>query len=253
MTGRPSGHGAERRVTGLHPVRELLRSDHVVYRIDVAGTRGTSPVLAEIRTLAAERGVPVAETSHGDLEILAGDAAHQGVVATAPPFPYVDLDELPAGAGPALLVALDGVTDPHNVGAIARTAEAVGAGALLVPARRSAPVTAVAEKAAAGALAYLPVARVTNLARALQDLGRRGVWSVGLDGDVPLVIYDCDLLTQPVVLVIGAEGRGLSRLTRDRCDALVRLPMRGRIGSLNASVAAAVALYETIRARSHVQ
>jgi 23S rRNA (guanosine2251-2'-O)-methyltransferase len=141
------------------------------------------------------------------------------------------------------------VTDPHNLGSIARTAEAVGAHGLILPDRRSAPITPVVEKAAAGALAHLPVAGVTNLVRALELLGRAGVWSVGLDGEADATLAGHPLASGPVVLVVGAEGGGLTRLVRERCDVLVRLPMHGRVGSLNASVAAAVALYTLLAAR----
>jgi 23S rRNA (guanosine2251-2'-O)-methyltransferase len=188
-----------------------------------------------------------------EIDRLSGGVTHQGVVAIGPPYRYRDLDEVldSPGDDPALLVALDEVTDPHNLGSIARTAEAVGADGVIVPGRRTVGVTPAAEKAAAGALAHLPVVRVTNLVRALADLGEHGVWSVGLDAAGRTPVHACDLFTEPIVLVIGAEGRGLARLTRERCDLLVALPMRGRIDSLNASVAAGVALYEVRRRREH--
>lgn len=238
-------------VGGLHPVRELLRSEQDVTRILVATSRDRAEVLADIQTLAADRQVPVEPVDRARLDELTDGLVHQGVVALAPPFPLASLDAVVAaalaGPGSARLVALDGVTDPHNLGSIARTAEAVGAHGLLVPARRSAGITPTAEKAAAGALAHLPVVEVPNLVRALGHLHDRGIWSIGLDGDAEVELGDHPLVTEPCVLVIGAEGQGLSRLVRERCDARVRLPMRGRVGSLNASVAAAVALYELLR------
>lgn len=238
---------------GIHPVRELLRAGRPVREIVIASARGGSGPIADIGVLAAAAGVPVREAAPGELERLAPGAVHQGVLAMAPPFPLVDVDRLLAHAAasgrPALLVAVDGVTDPHNLGSIARTAEAVGAHGLVLPDRRSAPITPVVEKAAAGALAHLPVAGVTNLARALVELGRAGVWSIGLDGDAPATLGGHPLAAGAVVLVIGAEGDGLSRLVRERCDALVRLPMHGQVGSLNASVAAGVALYTLLAAR----
>jgi len=219
----------------------------------VAISRGQGGPVGEIAALASAAGVPVRHAVVEDLERLAPGAVHQGVIALAPPFPLVDVERLLAHAAasgrPPLLVAVDGVTDPHNLGSIARTAEAVGAHGLILPGRRSAPVTPVVEKAAAGALAHLPVAGVTNLVRALEQLGRAGVWSVGLDGDADATLAGHSLASGPVVLVVGAEGDGLSRLVRERCDALVRLPMAGRVGSLNASVAAAVALYTLLAAR----
>lgn len=242
-----------RLVVGLHPVRELLRAGQPLQRILVSSSRSGSTVLDEIRSAARDAGIAVEDVEPSTIDDRAEGLVHQGVVALAPPFPYARLDEVLARAEAAgeapLLVALDGVTDPHNLGSIARTAEAVGAHALLVPSRRTAGVTPTAEKAAAGALAYLPVVEVTNLVRTLEDLHGRGVWSLGLDGDADTELADHPLASEPCVLVVGAEGAGLARLTRDRCDALIRLPMRGHVASLNASVAAGVALYELLRQR----
>ena len=250
---RRDASAGRRTVHGIHPVRELLRAGRPVHEVLLADGRARSGPVADIARLAADAGVPVREVAADELERLAPGAVHQGVVAHAPPFPLVTVDRLLAHAEasgrPPLLVAVDGVTDPHNLGSIARSAEAVGAHGLVVPDRRSAPVTAVVEKAAAGALAHLPVAGVTNLARTLVELGRAGVWSLGLDGDADADLAGHPLAGGPVVLVVGAEGDGLSRLVRERCDALVRLPMRGRVGSLNASVAAGVALFTLLAAR----
>jgi 23S rRNA (guanosine2251-2'-O)-methyltransferase len=241
-------------VVGLHPVRELLRAGTVVRRVHVAETRDASEVLAEIRDVAAARRIPLVTSDRAGIDELAGGLVHQGVVAVAPPFPYAQLSDLLARAAAAdeapLLVALDGVTDPHNLGSIARTAEAVGAHGMIVPSRRAAGVTPTAEKAAAGALAHLPLVRVPNLVRALKELRDHGVWSIGLDADAPEPIHHSALLDQPVVLVVGSEGQGLARLSRIQSDTLVNLPMRGRVGSLNASVAAAIALYEILRRRT---
>jgi len=218
----------------------------------VADTRDASAVLDEILALAGRAGVPVDEVDRDRIDDRAEGLVHQGVLALAPAFAYATLDEVRrvAGAQPLLLVALDSVTDPHNLGSIARTADAVGAHGLLVPARRAASVTPTAEKAAAGALAHLPVVQVTNLVRTLRGLQGDGVWAVGLAGEAATAIGDSRLLGDPLVLVVGAEGHGLSRLTAQTCDELVHLPMRGAVGSLNASVAAAVALYEVLRHRA---
>ena len=243
--GRPAG---DRVVAGVHPVRELLRAGGEVRRLVVDGDRRRTDEVAEVLALARDRGVPVDEVERVAVDDVAGGVVHQGVVAVAPPFPYADLDDvLASGTGRPLVVALDGITDPHNVGSIARTAEAVGATALLVPARRAAGVTPTVEKAAAGALAHLPVVQVTNLVRSLKACKDAGLWVVGLDASADVEAGDAALLDEPVVVVVGSEGDGLSRLTRDECDLLVRLPMRGRVGSLNASVAAAVAMYEVVR------
>jgi 23S rRNA (guanosine2251-2'-O)-methyltransferase len=252
--GRQGGGWQERLVVGRHPVRELLRARRPVHLVRVADTREPDAVIDEVVQLAEERGVRVEVVPRDRLDDLAPDLVHQGIVATAPPFPYSDLAGAIAAAEragePPLLVLLDGVTDPHNLGAIARSAEAVGAHALLVPGRRSASVTPVAEKAAAGALAHLRVVPIGNLVRTLQGLHRdHGTWSVGLEGGAATTIATSQLLTEPLVLVVGAEGAGLARLTREACDELVSLPMRGRVGSLNASVAAGVALYAVRTAR----
>lgn len=238
----------ERLVVGLHPVRELLRAGKPIRSIEIADTRADSDTLTELLQLAADAGVRVARRPSDDLDDVAGSLTHQGVIARAPTFPYLGLAallELVDGlTEPALLVALDGITDPHNLGSIARTTEAIGGDAIIVPARRAAGVTPSAEKAAAGALAHLPVAQVPNLARALKALAERNVWSIGLDAEAPEPITACRVLTESLVLVIGSEGSGLGRLNRETCDVLTHLPMRGRVGSLNASVAAGIALYE---------
>lgn len=254
MSRSPRGEGQQRLVIGRHPVRELLRAHRPVDVVRVATSREADPVVDELLALARESRVRVEQVPREELDRLAPDLVHQGIVATAPPFPYSDLAGALAAAEragePPLLVCLDQITDPHNLGAIARSAEAVGAHALLVPGRRSAGVTPVAEKAAAGALAHLRVVHIGNLVRTLQRLSLdHGVWSVGLDGDAPAPIAASRLLTEPLVLVVGAEGAGLARLTREACDELVALPMRGRVGSLNASVAAGVALYAVRQAR----
>lgn len=245
---------SDRVVVGLHPVRELLRAGRHLHEITIADSRDESAVLTEIRALADAAGVPLRQVDRGDLDHRADGLVHQGVVARAPAFQYseleVVLDRLAADPDEVpLLVALDNVTDPHNLGSICRTAEAVGAHAVLLPDRRSVHVTATVEKAAAGALAHLPVCVVGNLVRTLSSIADRPVWSLGLDADGEVELADSPLVTEPLVLVVGAEGRGLARLTRDACDQLVRLPMRGRVGSLNASVAAAVAMYTVHAAR----
>ena len=235
-------------VAGVHPVRELLVARRRLRQVVIAedAERGA---LTDLADLAAAAGVTVERAPRDKLDVLAQGVVHQGVVALAPPFPYRSLSQLVPTHEPAFLVAVDGVTDPHNVGSIARSAEGAGAHGLVLPERRAAGVTIAAEKAAAGAFAHLPVAQVTNLPRALGALGEQGVWSVGLAEDGEQSLWECDLLTSPVVLVIGSEGVGLSRLVRERCDVRVRIPLRGAISSLNASVAAALALFETSRRR----
>lgn len=236
-------------MAGIHPVRELLRAGGAVRRLVVDESRHRTDEIIELLGLARDAGVPVASVARDDVDELAGGQVHQGVVAVAPPFAYAQLEPLlSAGSGGSrLLVALDGITDPHNVGSIARTAEAVGAAGLLVPSRRASGITPTVEKAAAGALAHLPVVRVTNLVRALQQAKKADFWVVGLDAEGDVNVTQSGLLDESVVIVVGSEGDGLARLTQQECDQLVRLPMRGRVASLNASVAAAVAMYEVVR------
>jgi 23S rRNA (guanosine2251-2'-O)-methyltransferase len=177
--------------------------------------------------------------------------AHQGVIAIAPPFPYASLHEIlarrPTDARPRLIVVLDHLTDPHNVGAIVRTAEAAGADGVVLPSRRSAGINATVRKAAAGAAAHLPIARVSNIAEAIRVMKKAGIWVAGADVDPRAVDLARADLNRDLALVIGAEGSGLSELVKRECDYLVRLPMRGRVASLNASVAAAILIYEALR------
>lgn len=240
-------------VEGRRPVVELLRTDRPVEAVLVAAGSREAGAVAEIRRLAEGRGVEVREVPRRRIEELARTRSPQGVIALVPAFPYAELDEPLARARdhgePLLLVALDGITDPQNLGAIARSAEAAGAHGLLLPQRRSAHVTAAAEKASAGALAHLPVVLADNLGRTLGRLQDQGVWVVALDGDAETAVWDLPVATEPLCLVVGAEGKGVSRLIRERADLRGRIPMVGRVGSLNASAAAAVALFEVARHR----
>ena len=232
-------------VYGVHPVLEALRSGRVTALAVGAGRRER---LDELLALAERWQVDVRRADARELNRLAAGGVHQGVVATIrPPEARAVTDLIGAGA-PALIVVLDGIEDPHNLGAIARSAEAAGASGLVVPARRASPVTAAAVKASAGALAHLPVAPVANVAQALAQLKEAGVWTVGLDAAAERSLYAMDLRA-PVAIVVGSEGRGLRRLVRARCDWLAALPMEGRVASLNASVAAGVALFEAVRQR----
>lgn len=218
----------------------------------VAEHAGSSDVMDEIVELAARARVPVRETNRASLGRLAGLDVHQGVVAIAEPIQPVELDALAApepGTVP-LLVALDGVTDPHNVGAVLRSAESAGAtGAVL--ARHGGPtITATVAKAAAGAVEHLAIASVARIPAALERLRSLGVWVVGLDSGGDAELFGLQLLTEPVVLVMGAEGSGLSRLGRERCDVVASIPRKGQIASLNVSAAAALACYEVLRVRT---
>jgi 23S rRNA (guanosine2251-2'-O)-methyltransferase len=203
-----------------------------------------------VQALAQEHGVVVRSVSRSDLDMKAPELRHQGVLAYVPERAFLGEDLLYTPADPSrMLLVLDGVQDPHNFGACLRSAEAAGAAAVIVPRDRSAGLTAVTQKAAAGAAERVPVVAVTNLVRALEKLKELGYWITGLAGEAEETLFDIDL-TGPLVLVMGGEGEGMRRLTRETCDRLVKIPMKGKIESLNVSVAAAVCLYEALRQRS---
>ena len=232
-------------LSGIHPVAEALRAKHSLERLLVAQGAG-GPRLQEIIDLARRASIPVRFEPRAALDRMAGTSAHQGVVAVGAAQRYTDLD---AVAACEMLVVLDGVEDPHNLGAIIRTAHAAGAAAVVIPERRAAGVTDVVAKAAAGAIEHLPVVRVTNINRALEELKRRGFWIYGLD-ERGTETYDQVQYASPAAVVLGGEGKGLHEQVRKHCDALVRIPVTGPISSLNVSVAAGVMLFEWRRRRS---
>jgi 23S rRNA (guanosine2251-2'-O)-methyltransferase len=239
-------------IYGRNPVLESLRYGDSVARVLVArGAHETRPI-QEILSLARQNGVPVEIVERRLLDSRTANGVHQGVVAVVKPFEYVSLDAIvQRAAGERLLVlALDSVQDPQNLGTLLRTAEAAGVHGVLLPEHRSVDVTPLVEKASAGAARLIRVAQVTNLVRALQDMKKAGAWVVGVENDATAGPYDrCDL-TVPLVLALGSEGRGLGRLVRETCDMLVRLPMHGRVSSLNVAVAGSIVLYETLRQRA---
>jgi 23S rRNA (guanosine2251-2'-O)-methyltransferase len=232
-------------LSGIHPVAEALRSNHPLDRVLVAQGAG-GPRLQEIIDMARRASVTVRFEPRAALDRMAGTSAHQGVVALGAAKKYTDLDTV---ADTPMLVVLDGVEDPHNLGAIIRTAHAAGAGGVIIPERRAAGITDVVAKAAAGALEYLPLSRVTNINRTLEELKQRGYWIYGLD-ERGTQDYDRVEYSSPTVLVLGGEGKGLHEQVRNHCDVLVRIPMAGKISSLNVSVAAGVVLFEWRRRRS---
>jgi 23S rRNA (guanosine2251-2'-O)-methyltransferase len=251
MTGREANSGQEEIIAGRHPVLEALRAGREIHKIWIAeGVR--RELIQPIEAEARRRGVVVQTVDRRRLDQLAPGVAHQGVAAQAAAHRYAELDELleaaEAKGEPPLLLLLDEIEDPHNLGSILRTAECAGAHGVVIPKRRSAGLTAAAYKASAGAAAFVPVARVTNLAQTIDRLKERGLWIAGADASAPDDVWRADL-TLPLAIVIGSEGRGIGRLIRDKCDFLVKLPMFGRIQSLNASVAAGVLLYEAVRQR----
>ena len=243
----PAGIGD--RVEGFHAVSAALDAARVQELIVERG-RLRRPVYEQLITRAREAGVVVEVVD--DVRPEAATDAPQGLVAAATPIVPVSLDEAMALADPAALLALDHIEDPRNVGAIARSAVAAGVPAMVVGRRRSAPLGPTAFKAAAGALERIAIVEVSSLPEALKRLASRSVWSLGLEGEATTSLLGHPLLTEAVALVIGAEGGGLSRLVAERCDVLVGLPMVGDVESLNASVAAALAVYELSRARGWV-
>lgn len=232
-------------VAGIHPVLAALKSGQPIDRVSIAKGAG-GPRLQEIIDLCRAQKVPVRFESRETLDRASRAAVHQGVLAYVAASPYQTLEEVAETA--KMLVVLDGVEDPHNLGAIIRSAHAAGADAVVIPERRAAPVTEVAAKAAAGALAHLPVVKVGNLNQTLEKLKKRGFWIYGLD-ERGTETYDSVSYAEPTVLVVGAEGHGLHDLVAKHCDVLVRIPMSGQIASLNVSVATGIALFEWKRRR----
>jgi 23S rRNA (guanosine2251-2'-O)-methyltransferase len=235
------------RVEGRQAVRELLTAARRGVRtIWLAGDR--SPELAELVELASRQGAAVRHIDQDQLAELARTESPQGVVAQADPIEPARFDTLLAEPS-AFLVGLDGVTDPQNLGAILRTAEVTGATGVVLPRHRAARVTPAAAKAAAGAIEYLPIATVAGMPAAIAQAARASVWTVGLDADGDVTVDDLTVADRPIMLVVGAEGSGLSRLARERCDVVARIPMRGNIASLNVASAAAVACATIARLR----
>jgi len=243
--GGGSYHGDMAVLAGIHAVREALRAGRPLERVVMARGAGGAR-LQEIVELCRRAGVPVRFEPREALDRLSRQAPHQGVVAVEAVQKAASLGDVLERGG--LLVVLDGVEDPHNLGAIVRTAYAAGAAAVVAPERRSAPLSEAAAKAAAGALSLLPVVRVTNINRALEEMKQAGYWIYGVDERGTTAYYEVDY-AEAAALVFGGEGRGLHELTRKRCDFLVRIPMSGQIASLNVSVAAGVVLFDWRRRR----
>ena len=233
-------------VFGIHSVTEALAGGRPIERILVARDLRSARI-SEILRVARERGIPVRKEERNILDRVSGGAVHQGVIAIGGEATYASFDRLFEVPVPNIIV-LDGVEDPHNLGAVIRTADACGASGVVVPQRHSAPLSAIVAKTASGALAHVPVVRVGNVVAAIEELKGRGVWAVGVDAAGEKLWTDFDY-TVPVALILGGEHRGVRRLVRERCDVLVRLPMLGRVSSLNVSVAAGVMLYEVVRQR----
>jgi 23S rRNA (guanosine2251-2'-O)-methyltransferase len=260
--GRGGGRGGSSRKTatsewvfGRNAVVEALRAGVPVMTMYVANRIDTDDRVREALKTAVAQGFPLMEVQRLELDRLSDDGVHQGLAIQVPAYDYAHPDDLLAAAAEhgeaALVVALDGVTDPRNLGAVVRSAGAFGAHGVVVPERRSAGMTAAAWKVSAGAAARVPVARAANLTRALESFKEAGCFVVGLDAGGELDLPLLDKVHEPLVLVVGSEGKGLSRLVRDTCDLVVSIPMSASTESLNAGVAAGVALYEVARRRAH--
>jgi len=240
-------------VEGRQAVRELLLAGtRKVHEVVLAADAERSDIVGDIVQLAAELRVPVREVGRGRLESISRTDAPQGVVARAAELPETPLEELcsPTDGGPPFLLAVDGVTDPGNLGALLRIAECAGVTGVVLPRHRAVHVTPTVTKAAAGAIEYLPMALVGGLPNAIATMRDRDVWVVGLDAGGDTSVHDLDLSGAGVCLVLGAEGRGLSRLVRERCDLLAAIPLHGRLASLNVAAAGAIACYEIARRRA---
>ena len=238
-------------IEGRNAVIEALRSGENIDKIYLAKGE-TDKTLGHIASRAREKGIVVVEADRRKLDGMSRTHAHQGVIALAAMREYVSVQSLldaAAEKGEApLLVVCDEISDPHNLGAILRTAECAGAHGVIIPKRRSAGLTAIVGKTSAGAVSYMPVARVANLPATLEELKKKGVWVYGTAAEGTTSLYDADL-KGPAAIVIGSEGSGMGRLVREKCDFLVSIPMKGHISSLNASAAAAILLYEAVRRR----
>lgn len=238
-------------IEGRNPVFEALTAGMPIDKILVSET-AKKEALGKIFRLAKEKGVPVQTVKPQKLSELSETEASQGVIALCAAASYVSVEDLllraeKKGTAPFLIIA-DEITDPHNLGAIIRTANAAGADGVIIPKNRSAGIGAIAAKTSAGAVSYTPVARVVNLGQTIDRLKERGVWVMGADMSGESDLFHSDL-TGPIAVVVGSEGKGISRLIKEKCDFLVRIPMLGEINSLNASVAAAVMMYEIVRQR----
>jgi len=235
------------RIYGINPVLEALRAGRATA---IRVSPRADDRLTEIVRLAEARGVPVKRAGGDELDKIARGGSHQGVVAELESSPSVSVEDLVVGAkGAPLIVVLDQIEDPHNVGAILRTVDAAGADGVVRQSRHAARLDGAASKASAGAVAHVKIAEVVNIARALDTLKDAGVWTVGLAGGAPKRYDEIDL-TLPTAIVVGAEGTGLRRLVRERCDWLASIPMSGHVQSLNVSVAAGIALFEAVRQRN---
>ncbi|PYG84847.1 23S rRNA (guanosine2251-2'-O)-methyltransferase [Ruminiclostridium sufflavum DSM 19573] len=239
------------KLEGRNPIMEALKANRTINKIFVAkGEREGS--IRQIIAVAREKKIIITEVDHNVLDGMSSTRAHQGIIAFVAVKEYVEVDDILRAAEdkgqPPFIVILDEISDPHNFGAILRTANAVGAHGVIIPKRRAIGLTSAVSKASAGAIEYVPVARVTNIAQTIEYLKKNNIWVAGTDSTGERAFYDSDL-KGPIALVVGSEGEGMGRLIREKCDFVVNIPMQGEISSLNASVAAAVVMYEILKQR----
>ncbi|MFM8921310.1 MAG: 23S rRNA (guanosine(2251)-2'-O)-methyltransferase RlmB [Candidatus Nanopelagicaceae bacterium] len=235
-------------VAGRNAVLEALRADVPSTELIIARSIDIDDRIEESLKIALKKSLPIREVHRADVEKISMNS--QGIALAIKPYQYSSLQEILQRAGhPGLIVALDGVTDPRNLGAIIRSAAAFGVSGVIIPERRSAAMTAAAWKTSAGAAARMPVAQVTNLNRAIEEVQEQGYFVVGLDGEATELISEMKVATEPIMIIVGSEGKGLSRLTSEKCDLVVKIPMRSTTESLNASVATSIALYAVDEAR----
>lgn len=239
------------RLEGRNPILEALKSGRTINKILIAkGEKHGS--IREIIGLARSKGLLIQEVDRKKLDTLAESGSHQGVMAFVAPKAYVQVEDILENAKereePPFLVLLDGVEDPHNLGSILRSADGAGVHGVIIPQRRAVGLTAIVGKTSAGAMEYLPVARINNMAQTIDNLKEQGLWVVGADMDGQDYYYQANL-TGPIALVIGGEGKGIGRLVKEKCDFLVRIPMKGQVSSLNAAVAGSLLMYEVARQR----
>ena len=238
-------------IMGRNPIMEVLKSERDINKILVASGEKKGSII-EILRIARDKKIVVQETEMSKLDFISNNGNHQGIIAYVAPFPYVEVEDILEKARSknekAFVIIADGITDPHNLGALVRTAEALGAHGIIIPKRNSVPVTSTVAKVSAGAIEYLSVARVTNIARCIEDLKKEGLWIIGADMDGKTELSKADL-NSPVALVVGGEDTGIGKLVKEKCDIVVSIPMKGKISSLNASVAGAIMMYEVARQR----
>ena len=248
----PFENDREDLIEGRNAVTEALRAGRSIDKIYIAKGE-VDKTLGHIASKARDQGVVVVETDRRKLDAMSVTHAHQGVIALAAVREYCSVEDILAIAAergePPFVILCDEISDPHNLGAILRTAECVGAHGVIIPKRRSAGLTSIVDKTSAGAAEHMAVARVPNLPAAIRELKERGLWVYGTAADAPSGMWDTDL-TGPLCLVIGSEGDGMGRLVAENCDFLLSIPMRGKVSSLNASAAASVVMYEVLRQRS---